>query len=110
MVDSSVGGKTAINLDLGKNLVGSFWQPAMVYADISLLQSLPEREWACGCGEIVKSAVIDSPHFLIGLLLIPMDYSSAILKLFKKQLSVELLLKRQWLRAIKTKLLVFVNV
>ncbi len=63
MVDSSVGGKTAINLDLGKNLVGSFWQPAMVYADISLLQSLPEREWACGCGEIVKSAVIDSPSF-----------------------------------------------
>ena len=38
MVDSSVGGKTAINLDLGKNLVGSFWQPVMVYADISLFQ------------------------------------------------------------------------
>ncbi len=40
MVDSSVGGKTAINLDLGKNLVGSFWQPSLVYGDISLLQSL----------------------------------------------------------------------
>ncbi len=63
MVDSSVGGKTAINLDLGKNLVGSFWQPSLVYGDISLLQSLSQREWSCGCGEIVKSAVIDSSSF-----------------------------------------------
>ncbi len=69
MVDSSVGGKTALNLDLGKNLVGSFWQPSLVYADISLLQSLPDREWACGCGEVVKSAVIDSGDFAEWLIL-----------------------------------------
>ena len=68
MVDSSVGGKTAINLEAGKNLVGTFTQPAHVCADISLLWSLPEREWACGCGEIAKSAVIDSDDFYFWLL------------------------------------------
>lgn len=60
MVDSSVGGKTAINLPTGKNLVGSFYQPLFVCADVSLLQSLPDREWLCGCGEIAKTAVIGS--------------------------------------------------
>lgn len=63
MVDSSVGGKTAINLDSGKNLVGTFYQPIAVCADTSILLTLPEREWQCGCGEIAKSAVIDSPDF-----------------------------------------------
>lgn len=63
MVDSSVGGKTAINLESGKNLVGTFTQPLYVCADVDVLSSLPEREWACGCGEVVKSAVIDSPEF-----------------------------------------------
>lgn len=63
MVDSSVGGKTAINLDAGKNLVGTFCQPRYVCADIDLLNTLPEREWICGCGEIAKSAVIDSREF-----------------------------------------------
>ncbi len=63
MVDSSVGGKTAINLESGKNLVGTFTQPLFVCADVDVLASLPDREWACGCGEVVKSAVIDSPEF-----------------------------------------------
>lgn len=63
MVDSSVGGKTAINLETGKNLVGTFCQPIAVYADLDTLVSLPEREWACGCAEIVKSSVIDSDDF-----------------------------------------------
>lgn len=67
MVDSSVGGKTAINLDAGKNLVGTFCQPTLVCADIDVLQSLPDREWACGCGEIAKSAVIDSEDFFFWL-------------------------------------------
>ena len=59
MVDSSVGGKTGINLDQGKNLVGSFKQPIQVCADTSVLATLPEREWTCGCAEIAKAAVID---------------------------------------------------
>ena len=67
MVDSSVGGKTAINLESGKNLVGTFCQPSLVCADVATLATLPEREWACGCGEIAKSAVIDSEDFFFWL-------------------------------------------
>lgn len=67
MVDSSVGGKTAINLETGKNLVGTFCQPTAVFADTDSLLSLPEREWACGCAEIAKSAVIDSDDFFFWL-------------------------------------------
>lgn len=68
MVDSSVGGKTAVNLDEGKNLVGTFYQPSFVCADTSALATLPEREWLCGCGEIAKSAAIDSDDFFFWLL------------------------------------------
>ncbi|MBO4365258.1 MAG: 3-dehydroquinate synthase [Eggerthellaceae bacterium] len=67
MVDSSVGGKTAIDLEQGKNLVGAFKQPAYVCADVSTLETLDAREWACGCGEIAKSAVIDSDDFFFWL-------------------------------------------
>lgn len=67
MVDSSVGGKTGINLSSGKNLVGAFKQPLHVCASLDTLKTLPEREWACGCAEIVKSAVIDSDTFFFWL-------------------------------------------
>lgn len=67
MVDSSVGGKTAVNLPEGKNLVGAFHQPSFVCADTSTLSTLDEREWRCGCGEIAKSAVIDSDDFFFWL-------------------------------------------
>ena len=63
MVDSSVGGKTGINLDEGKNLVGAFKQPAYVGADLNVLESLPAREWACGLGEVAKTAALDSDDF-----------------------------------------------
>ncbi len=63
MVDSSVGGKTAVNLEAGKNMVGTFCQPAYVCADISTLSTLDEREWTCGLAEAAKSAVIDSDEF-----------------------------------------------
>ena len=76
MVDSSVGGKTAINLPEGKNLVGAFWQPSFVCADTDTLATLPDREWRCGCGEIAKSAVIDSDDFFFWLL----DNASALAK------------------------------
>ncbi|MCZ6874597.1 MAG: 3-dehydroquinate synthase [bacterium] len=58
MVDSSVGGKTAVNHELGKNLIGAFYSPYAVFTDITLLQSLPEREYLCGLSEVVKAAVI----------------------------------------------------
>lgn len=67
MVDSSVGGKTAVNLPAGKNLVGTFHQPAYVCADTDTLVTLDDREWKCGCGEIAKCAVIDSDDFFFWL-------------------------------------------
>lgn len=68
MVDSSVGGKTAVNLPEGKNLVGAFHQPSFVCADTATLASLPAREWQCGCGEVAKSAAIDSDEFFFWLI------------------------------------------
>jgi 3-dehydroquinate synthase len=58
MVDSALGGKTAVNLPGGKNLVGSFHRPAAVYADVGTLATLPERHYVEGFAEAVKSAVI----------------------------------------------------
>ena len=57
-VDSSIGGKTGINNNYGKNLIGSFYQPDCVISDINLLKSLPEREIICGYGEILKHSII----------------------------------------------------
>ena len=67
MVDSSVGGKTGVNLAAGKNLVGAFKQPAYVCASTATLATLDDREWRCGCAEIAKSAVIDSDDFFFWL-------------------------------------------
>jgi 5-deoxy-5-amino-3-dehydroquinate synthase len=53
-VDAAVGGKTGVNLAEGKNLVGSFWQPAAVLCDTDALRTLPEREWRSGFGEMAK--------------------------------------------------------
>lgn len=58
MVDSSVGGKTGINLAAGKNLVGAFHQPKQVFIATSLLQSLPEREFAAGMAEVIKYGLL----------------------------------------------------
>jgi len=61
-VDSSVGGKVAINLPAGKNLVGCFWQPSLVWIDPTVLSSLNPRQFAAGMAEVVKYAVIaDAP-------------------------------------------------
>jgi len=58
MVDSSVGGKTAVNLEQGKNLVGCFHQPVEVDADLDLLATLPQREYVSGLAEVAKYGVI----------------------------------------------------
>lgn len=58
MVDAAVGGKTAVNLPEGKNLVGAYWQPAGVCCDTALLATLPEPEWRSGRGEMVKCELI----------------------------------------------------
>ncbi len=58
MVDSSVGGKTGVNLSAGKNLAGAFHQPKAVYIDTSLLETLPPREFAAGMAEVIKTALL----------------------------------------------------
>jgi len=63
-VDSSVGGKTAINHPLGKNMIGAFHQPAAVLADTASLATLPPREYAAGLAEVVKYGAIRDPAFL----------------------------------------------
>ena len=65
-VDSSVGGKTAINAPEGKNLIGAFHQPAIVIADITALETLPPRELRAGYAEVVKyGAINDEPFFCL---------------------------------------------
>ncbi|MCB2075513.1 MAG: 3-dehydroquinate synthase [Novosphingobium sp.] len=62
-VDSSVGGKTAINTPAGKNLVGAFHQPSLVLADLAVLDTLPERELLAGYAEVVKYGLIGDADF-----------------------------------------------
>ena len=62
-VDSSIGGKTGINTQHGKNLIGAFYQPSLVISDTFFLKSLPKRELICGYGEILKHAIIANKKF-----------------------------------------------
>ena len=64
MVDSSIGGKTGVNLPAGKNLVGAIWQPKAVVIDPKLLESLPEREISSAMGEVIKyGSILDKDLF-----------------------------------------------
>lgn len=71
MVDSSVGGKTAVDTAAGKNLVGAFHQPSLVVIDCDMLKTLPAREWGSGTAEIVKTAMIKDAGFAEKLLASP---------------------------------------
>ncbi len=62
-VDASVGGKTGINNKYGKNLVGSFWQPRVVYCETAFLKTLPKREFSAGVAEVIKMAVTFDKDF-----------------------------------------------
>ncbi len=62
-VDAAVGGKTGVNMPVGKNLVGAFHQPALVVADIDTLSSLPEREFRAGIAEVIKYGLIMDAGF-----------------------------------------------
>lgn len=64
-VDSSVGGKTAVDLPAGKNLAGAFWQPSLVLCDTECLNTLPEDIFRDGCAEVIKTAILfDEPLFM----------------------------------------------
>ncbi len=63
-VDSSIGGKTGVDLPTAKNMLGTFHQPKAVFADLSFLRTLPDKEMSNGLAEIVKCAVIDDPGLL----------------------------------------------
>ncbi len=67
MVDSSVGGKTGINLPRAKNMVGSFWQPECVMIDTEVLSTLPDRIYLSGLAEVIKYGVIDDAEFFVWL-------------------------------------------
>jgi len=62
-VDSSIGGKTGVNSNHGKNLIGTFYHPKLVISDVSLLKSLPRREMVCGYAEILKHSLILKNNF-----------------------------------------------
>jgi 3-dehydroquinate synthase len=66
-VDSSVGGKTAIDTPQGKNLIGAFHQPRLVLADLDVLTTLPDREMACGYAEVVKYGLLGDAAFFAWL-------------------------------------------
>ncbi len=66
-LDSSIGGKTAIDLSAGKNLVGAFYQPRIVFSDVSFLKNLPEKELTSGLAEAIKYGIIKSPRLFVFL-------------------------------------------
>ncbi len=67
MVDSSVGGKTGVNHPLGKNMIGAFYQPQAVIADVAVLQTLPPRELSAGLAEVIKYGLISDADFFVWL-------------------------------------------
>lgn len=67
-VDSSVGGKVAVNADSGKNMIGQFFHPSIVYCSVSIFATLPEAEWACGFAEMVKHGFLEQSGRIVQFL------------------------------------------
>lgn len=74
MVDSSVGGKTAIDLPAGKNLAGAFYQPVMVLCDLNTLNTLPNNIFRDGCAEVIKYGVLYDPELFAHLSQYKLDF------------------------------------
>lgn len=77
-VDSSVGGKTAIDIPAGKNLVGSFYQPSLVCCDTTLMDTLPANIYRDGCAEVVKYGVILDKELYVTLHKVPFERGSVV--------------------------------
>lgn len=78
MVDSSVGGKTAIDLPAGKNLVGAFYQPKLVLCDIHSLSTLPTNIFRDGCAEVIKYAILYDPELFDHLVIHGTDFDKEL--------------------------------
>lgn len=87
-VDSSIGGKTAVDLPEGKNLVGAFWQPSLVLCDPQALATLDQANIACGMAEIIKHACIKNPAMFDGLLASE-DINPTIAQLIAENLKIK---------------------
>lgn len=87
-VDASVGGKTGVNNQYGKNLIGAFYQPKAVYIDPSFLKTLPPREFAAGVAEVVKMAVMFNKDFFTYLQTADLGKTETIKEMIRR--SVEL--------------------
>ncbi|KAL2855889.1 EPSP synthase-domain-containing protein [Aspergillus pseudoustus] len=83
MVDSSIGGKTAIDTPLGKNLIGAIWQPTKIYIDLEFLETLPVREFINGMAEVIKTAAISSEEEFTAL----EDNAETILKAVRQDIN-----------------------
>ena len=92
-VDSAVGGKTGVNTNYGKNLIGSFYQPKLVISDTTFLNSLSKKEMICGYAEILKHSLIKDKKFFIWLKKIHIDYYQNNLKHLPMQLKKVVKLK-----------------
>ena len=81
-VDSSVGGKTGVDLEEAKNQIGAFWQPSLVICDTKTLETLPREQYACGAAEVIKYSMISGDDFFTKLCETPIDkaYTDVILK------------------------------
>jgi 3-dehydroquinate synthase len=94
MVDSAIGGKVGINHPEGKNLIGAFYQPRLVHADIQTLTTLPRRELVSGWAEVIKHAMIRDPHLLTLL----EERSGELLKL-EEQVTTEVVARSATIKA-----------
>lgn len=89
MVDSSIGGKTGVNTDAGKNLVGAIHQPSLVIDDVDLLNSLPQREFRQGFAEIIKGAIIADAEMFTLLNKRRPDETSDLQDLIKRNIEIK---------------------
>ena len=88
-VDSSIGGKTGVNLPAGKNLLGAFYPPALVIADVQTLASLPDREFNEGIAEAIKHAIIRDPDLLARLEKLDRADSAALVGIIRRNLEIK---------------------
>ena len=88
-VDSAIGGKTGVNTMSGKNLLGSFYPPTLVVADVATLSTLPEREFNEGFAEIIKHAVIRDRPLIQTVLAFQRDDQDTLLRIIRRNLEIK---------------------